>query len=112
MAKAPPVFNDVMVVGMHFRGQHAKDYAAALLPGDELLLEREPENQFDPNAIKCMAPGEEPWHMGYVEAQSAIWIANWLDEGNEYRAIVDRLEPKKNNMHPILTISLVESATA
>lgn len=91
----------VRVVGMHFRGSHAKEYAAQLLPGfNELTLEREPKNPHDPYAIKVLAPGEPPWHLGYIERGAASFIALDLDSGDEFRVTVEDILEEKRNFIP------------
>jgi hypothetical protein len=91
---------------MHFRGEHAKDYAAMLQGGEELFLEREPDNQFDTFAIKVMAPaGDDRFHLGYIEKGAAAWIAPEMDEGFEFTAIVEDTIVDKNNVYPRVNIT-------
>lgn len=97
-------FNNVQLVGMHFRGQHAKEYAAALQPGDTLLLEREPDNEYDENAIKVLTPGDDGFHLAYVNKETAAWLAPEMDEGKTFVCTIDRVEPYKNNVYPYATI--------
>lgn len=102
-----PHYPNVAVVGMHFRGGDAKNIAASLEPGETLRLEREPENQFDSNAIKVFY--EALW-IGYIEAGQAAWIATEMDEPDApaYIATVtgseDRESRGKTNTHPIVTV--------
>ena len=105
-----PTYPNVKVVGMHFRGAHAKEIASALLPGNTLTLEREPENQFDINAIKVIHPGTEQ-HIGYVEASQAAWTASELDETSEPpTCTVTGLETANRNTYPVVTIVVDETA--
>lgn len=106
MSSHPKTFSDVWVVGMHFRGPEAKDYAAALQIGVELFLRREPFNQYDSNAIMVFA--NETFHLGYVEWESASFIAPHLDEGAEYRAVVEAKTERKGNIHPVLELTLID----
>ncbi len=46
-----PTFPNVAVVGMHFRGQHAKAWAESVQPGTDIFYERESENQYDSLAL-------------------------------------------------------------
>jgi hypothetical protein len=101
----PSSFPLVRVVGMHFRGAGAKDYAAALVGGEALLLEREPENQFDSMAIKVLTPGEHSFHLGYIERGAASWIAAEMDEGFEFDCIVHDTIQDKNNIYPRVNIT-------
>lgn len=99
-------YPNVRVVGMHFRGAHAKEIASALSEGDTLELRREPENQFDANAIMVWHPGTAQ-HIGYVEATQAVWIASELDdEANEVSCTVSHLHTERNNVYPIVNIEV------
>lgn len=102
-----PTFTEILVVGMHFRerdGVPAKSIVQNFIPPVELQLEREPENPFDSYAIKVLFEGQ---HIGYIEADSAAFIAPYMDEGTEFRCVVDNLIERKRNLHPQVTISPV-----
>lgn len=99
-------FPNVAVVGMFFRekeGVPAKTLVENMVPPLSLTLIREPENPFDNFAIKVIYQGQ---HIGYIESSQAMWIAPHMDEGAEATCTVDRLEERKNNLHPICTIRL------
>lgn len=83
-----PSYPNVRVVGMHFRGDLAKEIASALSPGDTLTIERDPENQFDANAIKVIHPGTGEF-IGFIEATQAVWIASEIDELESFSDIGD-----------------------
>ena len=51
-------------------------------------LVREPDNKFDPNAVKVMIDGQ---HYGYVERAKAADIAKKLDEGAQLQAVISRV---------------------
>ena len=97
-----PKFENVAVVGMHFRGQEAKDAAANLPVGTELRLVREPENKYDYNALQVFL---EDQFLGYVEASQAAWISPHIDAGYPHRCICTSKELRKNNVHPICLIT-------
>ncbi len=102
-------FNDVAVVGMHFReldGIPAKSIVSSFVPPVQLDLVREPENPYDSYAIKVMYGGE---HIGYIEAKQAMWIAPRMDDGTPYCAIVEYMEERKNNLHPICRVQPLDS---
>lgn len=95
-------FPNVLVVGMHFRGGEAKQAAAAVPIGTVLRLVREPENQFDFNAIKVFL---EDMHLGYLERGQAAWISPHMDAGIEFRCIVTDKTEQKNNIHPVVLVT-------
>ena len=111
-------FENVSVVGMHFRGEHAKQYAAALQPGDELFLEAEPDNPYDQNAIKVLAPSDEgePWHLGYINRADAAWISPHLTPEAEVKVTVERVATagtgRNSNLYPFVTIQIASPADA
>lgn len=72
------------IAGVSFEGR--QDKIRDLAPGQKLVLTREPENEFDPNAIKVTAPGSID--LGFLNARLAKQLAPLLDEGREYNVIV------------------------
>lgn len=96
-----PMFTSVAVVGMYFRGAAAVELASALSTGEFLTLEREPENPYDAYAIKVL---KEDIHIGYIEHSQSTWISPLLDEGHEAECVVEKLEQRGKNLHPIVTI--------
>ena len=64
--------------GVNFRPPVAKEVVLALNVGDKLLLEREPSNKFDENAIRVLHPDEEAEDskfLGFVAKEVAAVIA-------------------------------------
>lgn len=58
-------------------------------PGATIRLEREPENQYDPNAVSIYAErGRKP--SGYVNKLNAKRLAKLMDQGDEIVAISTR----------------------
>lgn len=98
-----PTFTDVAIVGMHFRGEQIKSLVASLQPPFTLELEREPENPYDQFDIKALYNGI---HIGYVERGQAAFISHYIDEGNPASCSVHRMEKRKNNIHPICSITV------
>lgn len=101
-------YHRVQVVGIHFRGRDVKELAASLPLGTELSLRREPENEHDQNAIMVYYLDT---HIGYVNRQSALWIAPDMDEGVEYTALLVDYEDIVNgagrtNRHPMIDVGL------
>jgi hypothetical protein len=76
------------VVGMGYRPADDQIAYNALEEGARLVLEREPDNQFDPFAIKVLIPEDEAsgtgyFHVGYIPAKIAAKLAPRLDAGEE-----------------------------
>ena len=101
------------VVGMFHRLKSFTDPTPAIAilkflpPETELVLEREPENPYDANAVKVLVYGssipedfsdlledevakngfsaneirerEKPWHLGYIAKEYAVHLASLLD---------------------------------
>ena len=67
-----------VIVGTSWRGDGAKSAVALMRPGDEVLLEREPNNPHDPQAIGCHYLGR---HVGYIPRQANPLIAAAMDAG-------------------------------
>lgn len=104
-----PTFENVAVVGMHFRerdGIPAKEIVSNFVPPLELTLEREPMNPYDHYAIKVLYQDQ---HIGYIEATSACFIAPYLDEGETMTCTVTSLEPRGRNLHPITEIKMASA---
>lgn len=97
------LFPDVLIVGMHFRGEEAKALVANFVPPLNLRLEREPLNPYDSFAIKAIY-GDT--HIGYVERKQAMFISPWLDQGWNGVCEVTDLRLLKNNLHPVCDIEL------
>ena len=91
---------EIPVVGNHFRDPQEKEAMLGLAAGDALVLEREPDNQYDANAIKVML---EHFHLGYVGKEFAVDMAPLLDTEDEYTCEVNYfLAPNR----PVLTITV------
>jgi len=56
-----------------------QDVISEIVPGDELLLVREPDNRYDANAIKVLSTAKK--QLGYVNRKLAFDVARAMDEG-------------------------------
>ena len=74
--------------GTSFRGIEAQAIAKQLIEGQELVLQREPSNAFDENAIAVVDP-ETQVMIGYVAKEVAADIAPEMDDGTEFTCRVD-----------------------
>ena len=89
-----PEFN-TRLVGANFRPVECQAMVSDLDIGDYVQLIRDPENAFDPDAIKIVvSEGGEEFHLGFVAAKSkdaialASEIAPFMDLDTYYEAIV------------------------
>lgn len=68
------------IAGVQFRSARDKEALLNVNEGDELFLEPEPENKFDPNAIKIVDEGNS-FHFGYVPKKFSSEVASALEAG-------------------------------
>lgn len=119
------MFDDVKIVGMHFRGSHAKEYAAAVQPGDRLYLKRDPANEYDAYAIEVWTrplderdENDEPtgFHLGFVQSAGgpAPQIAYEMDMDPlaEWECEVTGVEHARNNIYPLCSIRRLQEEPA
>lgn len=66
------------VKGLQYRDEDAQDAAHELEEGDDLELEEESDNEYDPYAIKVITI--DGYHIGYVEATKAKRISSNIDK--------------------------------
>lgn len=78
-----PVFF-TKVVGVTFHGR--QEVAGHLVPGEEVVLRREPDNPHDPHAVQVVR--RDGAMVGYLSAALAGRLAPRLDRGARYRATV------------------------
>jgi HIRAN domain len=71
----------------------------------DVFAEREPDNEYDENAIRIYLVREPPTHLGYVPRKVAAVLAPALDDGRlEFvKGSLDSLEPQEGIGHLVLT---------
>ena len=74
--------------------------------GDKLILQREPENRFDENAILVL--DEKKRKLGYVPERDNIVFTRLMDAGKYLTAKVKRNEPKGSFRQVNISIYLVD----
>jgi single-stranded-DNA-specific exonuclease len=74
------------LVGVSFEGR--QDTIAGLRVGADLTLQRQPENQFDPNALAAYYGALQ---LGFVRKEIARHLAPLIDAGARYRARIESL---------------------
>lgn len=60
------------VKGLRFRSEEDQDAARKLTVGDRLIMEPEPDNPKDPNAIKVWS--QDGHHIGYVDSKCSGYV--------------------------------------
>lgn len=83
--KAPTVIAEVR--GWQFQSESGKAHYMTRPPGFPLILEREPTNQADPNAVMVKVACCDTM-IGYIGKEDAAILANWMDKGVIYTAAV------------------------
>jgi hypothetical protein len=105
-----PTFPNCKTVGQFFRereGIPAYLWSAEIEPGEPITFEREPDNAFDPNAIKVLHNG---LHMAYIERGQAAFISTYLDSGVAYRAFVSSKDiDNHGNEIPLITFEPIST---
>lgn len=71
-----PVTNHVLV-GTKHRGEAAVRFVQTMQPGHTVLLVREPQNEFDKNAVKAIA--KDFGVIGYLAGSKNRHVSAWMD---------------------------------
>lgn len=90
----------IQLAGLSFRPREAKDLVSILETGHELALEREPDNRFDPFAVRIIDPNTEI-HIGYVPRTASQEVSSALASSANYSAILIAPDDK----FPLISIS-------
>lgn len=91
---------NIQLAGLSFRPREAKDLVSILEVGHQFILEREPDNRFDPFAVRIVDERTEI-HIGYVPRSASQEISTSLASGANYTATL--IEP--DDKFPIISIS-------
>lgn len=78
-----------LVAGSRFR-PHRYDKTGSFSVGDEVHLEAEPSNKFDPNAIKVI---HKHHHLGYIPKTDNIEAKKIMD--GDFKATISEFHPEK-----------------
>lgn len=108
-----PSFPETPVKGAAYRGEHATSFVRDADYPIHLLLEREPENPHDPNAIRVLVDeedGEEPWFLAHIAKETAAVLAYWMDKGIPYFFRGERWEQHGKGVWMIGTAIPVDEA--
>lgn len=93
------------VVGISFRPASAKAAMDTLTIGDRLLLEPEPSNPYDSNAVRVIEP-ESGEFIGFLSRESNSEVAAHLAEDGPYAV---RIESFLSSRKPHVSIKLYEA---
>jgi hypothetical protein len=95
------------LMGVNFRGAEIRELVKALPIGTTFTLERDPENQYDANAIKVIYSAEDEDHfVGFVAKEVAEELAPLLDSGYTATAtIIDFLGDIKPHLEIEATLA-------
>lgn len=89
-----------ILAGANFRPAAVKEQITNLEIGDTLTLERDPENEYDYNAVKVLFEGE---FIGFIPKTDNAFLASWLDAKKSYTVTVSGWA---GTYKPMLTIDL------
>lgn len=82
---------ELKVVGVTFKnddGSSRKDLIFNMCDQSPIMLEREPNNKYDPNAIKVITDGGQ---IGYIGKDYSAILAEYMDAGRQFTA---KVKPK------------------
>lgn len=77
--------------------------AAPLSPGSRVRLAREPQNEYDPNAV-AIWPTRGPGPIGYVNRQNAARLSKLLDADESLEAITMSGSPAGKDEEPVTVL--------
>lgn len=104
-----PLSHEILLFDSYVAGTtHIKDESVfdEIKVGDKLILQREPQNRFDDNAILVLDSKKRK--IGYIPEKDNIVFARLMDAGKYLIAKVDRMEPKGSFRQINISIYLVD----
>ena len=104
-----PLSHEILLFDSYVAGTtHIKDESVFedIKVGDKLILQREPENRFDDNAILILENKKRK--LGYIPEKDNIVFARLMDAGKYLIATVDRMELKGSFRQINISIYLVD----
>lgn len=103
-----PLSREIQLFDSYVSGTGYGDAEAlgALKEGDRLLLQREPDNRFDDNAIAVLDAQNRK--LGYIQERDGTVAARLMDAGKYLTAKVIRLEEKGSFRQVNISICLVD----
>ncbi len=104
-----PLTNEIHLFDTYVAGtSHIKDETVfdTIKDGDTLVLQREPENRFDENAILVL--NSEGRKLGYIPEKDNIVFTRLMDAGKLLTAKIDHMEPRGSFREINIKIYLVD----
>jgi hypothetical protein len=104
-----PLSREILLFDSYVAGtSHIKDESVFddIKVGDRLILQREPDNRFDENAILVL--DKEKRKMGYIPEKDNIVFTRLMDAGKYLIAKIDRIGPKGSFRQISISIYLVD----
>lgn len=104
-----PLTNEILLFDSYIAGTtHIKDESVfdELKVGDKLILQREPDNRFDDNAILVL--DEKSRKLGYIPEKDNIVFARLMDAGKYLTAKIVSMEFKGSFRQISIDIYLVD----
>ena len=104
-----PLSHEILLFDSYVAGTtHIKDETVfdEIKVGDKLILQREPENRFDENAILVL--DDKKRKLGYIPEKDNIVLARLMDAGKYLIAKIDRMEEEGSFRRINISIYLVD----
>ncbi len=104
-----PLSHEILLFDSYVAGtSHIEDETVFddVSPGNKLILQREPENRFDENAILVF--DEKKRKLGYIPEKDNIVFARLMDAGKYLIAKINTYEPKGAFRQINISIYLVD----
>ena len=80
----------------HIESEEEKQALDAITPGKELMLFREPENEYDEWAVAVYLTENDK--LGYISRYKNETIARLMDAGKRFTAVVEEMEEESEQM--------------
>jgi hypothetical protein len=104
-SKVRNILSDISIVGTFYRTPEEISRAEGLRIGEELVLVKEPENNFDKNAIKVMT--KDNYHIGYIP-KNLCRMFNDILIGCTYRVFVSEIRMAPNAPYIYIKVEIIE----
>ncbi len=104
-----PLTNEILLFDSYIAGTtHIEDESVfdEIKEGDKLILQREPDNRFDENAILVL--DEKSRKLGYIPEKDNIVFARLMDAGKYLIAKIEGMENKGSFRKISINIYLVD----